>query len=135
MGQFVTLPNPKNPRQKVALGKINGLWGVDKFHGRFIPIFCVKVDVGVVHVGDVPFIHPHELDDQVLVQDVVGTSTLWNWKYVKAIQNWQGFKIDHTNSIMFDYHYLFKHYSCVCWYSTLLLLALNAWFFPIPWCD
>jgi len=26
--------------------------------------FCVKVDVVVVHVGDVPLMHPHELDDQ-----------------------------------------------------------------------
>jgi hypothetical protein len=26
--------------------------------------FCVKVDVMVVHVGDVPFMHPHEPNDQ-----------------------------------------------------------------------
>jgi hypothetical protein len=62
----------------VASGKISGLWGVDKFHGHFIPNFCVKVDVVIVHVGDVPFMHLHELNDQVLVQDLVGTSTLWN---------------------------------------------------------
>ncbi len=71
----------------MALRKINGLWGVDKFHGHFIPSFCVKVDVVIVHVGDVPLMHPHELDDQVLVQDLVRTSTLWNWKYVKVIHN------------------------------------------------
>lgn len=58
------LLNPKNPKYKVALRKINGLWGVDKFHGHFIPSFCVKVDVVIVHVGDVPLMHPHELDDQ-----------------------------------------------------------------------
>ncbi len=69
----------------MALGKISGLWGMDKFHGCFIPNFCVKVDVVVVHVDDVPLIHPHEPNDQVLMQDVVGISTLWNWKYVKAI--------------------------------------------------
>ncbi len=73
----------------MASGKISGLWEVDKFHGRFIPIFCVKIDVMVVHVGDVPLMQPHELDDQVLMQDVVGTSTLWNWKYVKVIHNWK----------------------------------------------
>jgi hypothetical protein len=83
----VTLLNAKNPRQKVALGKISGLWGVDKFHGHFIPNFYVKVDVAVVRVGDVPFMHPHELDNQILVQDVLGISTLWNWEYVKVVQN------------------------------------------------
>jgi len=29
--------NAKNPRQKVALGKIDGLYGIDKFHGHSIP--------------------------------------------------------------------------------------------------
>ncbi len=53
--------------------------GVDKFHGNVIPIFWLKVDVVVVHIGDIPFMHPHsKVDDQVLVQDVIGTSTLWN---------------------------------------------------------
>jgi hypothetical protein len=66
------LLNPKNPKQKVASSKISGLWGVEKFHGHFIPKFCVKVNVMVVHVDDVPFMHPHELADQVLMQDVVG---------------------------------------------------------------
>jgi hypothetical protein len=33
------LLNAKNPRQKVALRKINGLYGIDKFHGHNIPFF------------------------------------------------------------------------------------------------
>jgi hypothetical protein len=47
----------------MATGKINGLWGIDKFHGDVIPNFSLKVDVAIVHVADVPLMHPHELDD------------------------------------------------------------------------
>jgi hypothetical protein len=79
------LLSPKNTRQKVVIRKINGLWGIDKFHGNVIPNFWLKVDVVVVHIGDIPLMHPHsKVDDHVLVQDVIGTSTLWNSKYVKA---------------------------------------------------
>jgi hypothetical protein len=60
----------------VALGKINDFWGIDRFHGIVIPNFWLKVDVNVVHMGDVPFMHPHEANDQVLVQDVIGTCAL-----------------------------------------------------------
>ncbi len=67
----------------MALGKINGLWGIDKFHGLPIPNFWIKVDVVVAHVVDVPLMHTHGDDDQFLMKDVVRTSTLWNWKYVK----------------------------------------------------
>ncbi len=69
----------------MASGKFSGLWGVDKFHGHVIPIFCVKVNVAVIHIANIPLMHPHEADDQVVVQDVIGTSTLWNWRYVKPI--------------------------------------------------
>jgi hypothetical protein len=80
----VLLLNPENPRQKVASSKISNLWGIDKFHGIAIPNFWFKVDLNVVHIGDVPLMHPHEANDQVLVQDVIGTCVLWNWKYVKV---------------------------------------------------
>jgi hypothetical protein len=69
----------------VASGKFNGLWVVDKFHGCVIPSFCVKIDVTVIHMVDIPLMHPHETDDQVVVRDVIGTSTLWNWKDVKVV--------------------------------------------------
>ncbi len=51
--------------------KINGLWGIDMFHGNVIPYFWLKVDVVVVHMGDIPFMHSHEDDNRVLVQDVL----------------------------------------------------------------
>jgi hypothetical protein len=72
------LLNPKNTRQKMALRKISDLWGIDKFHNTIIPILWLKVDVHVVHMGDVPLMHPHEANDQVLVRDVIGTCALWN---------------------------------------------------------
>lgn len=51
--------------------KISGLWGIAMFHGNVIPYFWLKVDVAVVHMGDIPLMHPHEANDQVLVQDVL----------------------------------------------------------------
>jgi len=62
----------------MALRKFNDLLGVNKFHGRVIPNFCMKVDVAVIYMANIPLMHPHEADDQVVVQDVIGTSTLWN---------------------------------------------------------
>jgi hypothetical protein len=47
----------------VAIRKINGLWGIDKFYGNVIPNFSLKIDVSIVHVVDVPLMHPHEPDD------------------------------------------------------------------------
>ncbi len=67
----------------MALRKINELWGINKFHGLLIPIFFIKVNVAIAHVVDVLLMHTHEANDQFLMKDVVGTFTLWNWKYVK----------------------------------------------------
>jgi hypothetical protein len=36
IGQFVALMNPNNASQKVAFSKVNGWWGVKKFHGTTI---------------------------------------------------------------------------------------------------
>ncbi len=41
------------------------------FHGNVIPYFWLKVDVAIVHMGDIPLMHPHEANDQVLVQHVL----------------------------------------------------------------
>ncbi len=52
----------------MVIGKIIGLRGIDKFHGNVIPIFWLNVDIVVVHISDIPLIHPHsKVDDQVLV--------------------------------------------------------------------
>jgi len=70
--------NPKNVRQNVASSKVNGQWGLEKFHGATIPKFWFKVDVANVHMPKLPLMHPNEIDDHVIVGDVVGTCTLWN---------------------------------------------------------
>jgi hypothetical protein len=60
----VILLNPKNTRKEVVTRKSSGLWGIDKFHDNVIQKFWLKVDVVVVHIGDIPFIHPHsKVDD------------------------------------------------------------------------
>jgi len=81
----MVLVNPKNPKQKVVSSKMSGHWGADKFHGSPILEFMLKVDIVVVHMPDIPLMHPHEDNDQSLVKDVVGTCTLWNWRYVKVV--------------------------------------------------
>jgi hypothetical protein len=42
-----------------------------------------KVDVTIAHMPKIPLMHPHETNEQTRVGDVVGTCTLWNWKFVK----------------------------------------------------
>jgi hypothetical protein len=79
----VVLLNPKNAKQKVAFGKVSGQWGLEKFHGAIVLEFLFKVDVATMHMLEIPLMHPHEANDQVAMGDVVGTCTLWNWKYVK----------------------------------------------------
>ena len=84
VGQCVHLMSPKNKRRKVETGKISGVGGVDKFHFKVIPQFMYKVDVSTAHIGDVKFPHPHEDGDQWVVKDVVGGSTLWNERSLRA---------------------------------------------------
>jgi hypothetical protein len=80
----MVLMNLKNQMQRWHQEKITCLWGIDKFHGFPIPNFWVKV-IAIVRVVDVALMHPHEVDDQVLMQDVIGTCTLWNHKYLKIV--------------------------------------------------
>jgi hypothetical protein len=79
----VTLFNPKSPQKKVAGGKIDGLWGVDKWHGSIIPNLFVKVDILVVHVVEFPLMVTNETTDQFTTGDAIGSFALWSSKYVK----------------------------------------------------
>jgi hypothetical protein len=72
----VVLLNPKNPRQKVASGKISDWWGLHKFHGAFLLEFWFTIDLQDVYVFDNPLMHSHEIDDHAFVQDVVGICAL-----------------------------------------------------------
>lgn len=68
--------NPKNARQKVASGKVNGWWGVEKFHGTTIPYFWFKIDVATTHMHEIPLMHLHEVGEETRMGDVVGTCSL-----------------------------------------------------------
>ena len=57
---------------------------MDKLHFKIIPEFCYKVDVNIVHLGEVRLPYPHEVGDQWVIEDVVGGSTLWNERNLKA---------------------------------------------------
>ncbi len=83
IGQYVVLLNPKNVRQKMAFGKVNDQWGLEKFHGATILEFWFKIDVAIAHMLEIPLMDPHKADDQDVVGDVVSTCTLWNWKQWK----------------------------------------------------
>ena len=84
VGQCVHMMNPRNNKQKVASGKISDVGGVDKFHFKTIPEFCYKVDVSAAHLGEVRLPYPHEAGDQWVAGDVVGGSTLWNERNLRA---------------------------------------------------
>jgi hypothetical protein len=113
IGQAMVVLNRKNPWQKVASNKISGHWGVDKFHGSNILEFGFNVDVGVVHVVDIPLMRSHEANDQVLEGDVVGTCCLWNWKYVK-VASWWTFWMTTMNFQCFIPCFITKHQTWIC---------------------
>ena len=60
------------------------LGGVDKFHFKVILDFCYKVDMNTTYLGGVKLAYPHEVGDQWVVEDVVGSSTLWNERNLGA---------------------------------------------------
>jgi hypothetical protein len=83
MGQQVCLMNPKNLKQKVAVGVVSGLGGIDKFHFNIIPESWLKVDVKEVMSPNAELMYPHEPADQSVVRDVVGGNTLWDEKFIR----------------------------------------------------
>jgi hypothetical protein len=83
MGQEVWLMNPRCYRQKVATGTISGFGGEHKFHFTPIPETWFKVDVRVALVGDVALMFPNEDIEQMKVKDAVGSSAIWDSRYIK----------------------------------------------------
>ena len=70
------LMNPKNLKQKVAVGVVSGFRRIDKFHFNTIPESWLKVDVKEVMSPNVDMIYPNEVANQHVVKDVVGGNTL-----------------------------------------------------------
>jgi hypothetical protein len=52
--------NPKNLKQKVAVGIVSGFGGIDKFHFNTIPESWLKVDVKEVMSPNADLMHPNE---------------------------------------------------------------------------
>jgi hypothetical protein len=83
MGQQVCLMNPKNLKQRVAVGFISGFAGFKKFHFNTIPDGWLKVDVKDATAPSANLMYPHPAANQYEVKDVVGGNTLWDEKFVK----------------------------------------------------
>jgi hypothetical protein len=79
----VCLMNPKNLKQKVAVGVVSGFGGIDKFHFNTVPESWLKVDVKEVMSPNADMMYPNEATDQHVVKDVVGGNTLWDEKFIK----------------------------------------------------
>ena len=70
--------NPRSVKQKVAVGKIIGLEGVDMFYYLIIPKSWCKIDVKEVLQPNVPLMFEKEDADQIVLKDVRGENTIWN---------------------------------------------------------
>ena len=67
----------------MAVGKISGLLGKHKFHHMDIPETWFRVDVREILQKGVALMLPVDGDDQNVIEDARGTSTLWNQNYMK----------------------------------------------------
>ena len=67
----------------MAVGNISGLPKKHKFHFTDIPEMWLKVDVREILQKGVALMFPFDADDQNVINDVRGTSTLWDQKYLK----------------------------------------------------
>jgi hypothetical protein len=83
MGHEVWLMNPRNVRQKVAFGRVSGFTGEHRFYFLEILDGWMKVDVQEALAPNVVLMMENWDAEQEKVKDVVGSSVLWNTKYVK----------------------------------------------------
>ena len=70
-------------RQKVAVGVVTGVEGIDKFHFILIPENWFKIDVRKVLQPNVPLMYPKKDVDQEKLKDVQGSNAIWDRKYTK----------------------------------------------------
>ena len=85
LGDEVFLMNPRAIRHKAAIGKISGMPGKHKFHFQDIPENWLKIDVHEILIPGVKLMFPSRDDEQDKIEDVKGTATLWDQKYLKAV--------------------------------------------------
>jgi hypothetical protein len=74
--------NPMNHKQKVAVGTVSGIGGIDKFHFNTISESWLKVDVKEVMSPNADLMYPNEDANQRLMKDVMGGNALWDEKFI-----------------------------------------------------
>ena len=79
------LINPRSKNQRLAIGKISGIGGVDKYHFNVILDNWFKVDVQEVLQGNIPLMVENVDADQTEIQHVKGGNAIWDQKYLKFI--------------------------------------------------
>jgi hypothetical protein len=75
--------NPRNVKQRVAVGVVSGFGRTDKFHFMTIPDSWLKVDVKEVVCPNAALMYPHEVADQIVLKDIMGGNALSEDKYVR----------------------------------------------------
>jgi hypothetical protein len=75
--------NPRNVKQKVAVGVVSGFGGIDKFHFQTILDSWLKVDVKEVVCPNAALMYPREPADQIVLKDVMGRNAIWEEKFVR----------------------------------------------------
>ena len=75
--------NPRSTKQKLVVGRISGLGGVDMFHCLPIPSFWYRIDVTQVLQPNVPLMFENKDDVQFVLKDVKGGNTIWDSEYIQ----------------------------------------------------
>jgi hypothetical protein len=75
--------NPKWSTQKVATSTISGVGGEAKFHFVDIPDKWFKIDIREALLPETALMYVNEPADQYLVGNIVGTSSIWDQRYIK----------------------------------------------------
>jgi hypothetical protein len=69
----------------VASGTVSGLSGKQKFHFLEIPEGWIKIDVKDALAPNVQLMIENRDAEQEKVKDVVGSSVIWNQKFLKCM--------------------------------------------------
>ena len=83
MGDEIHLMNLRFTKQKLAVGRISSLGGVDMFHYLPIPSSCYRIDVTQVLQPNVPLMFENKDAEQFVLKDVKGENTIWDLEYIQ----------------------------------------------------
>ena len=75
--------NPRFTKQKLAVGRISGLGGMDMFHCLTILRSWYRIDVIQVLQPNVPLMFEKKDVEQFVLKDVKGGNTIWDSEYIQ----------------------------------------------------